>query len=51
MPGAAAGPIRPLTTDRMRITDCGIEYVERHLARLEADAAHSHMVDRLRGIA
>lgn len=36
---------------RVRITDRGIDVVESHLARFEADAANEGMVARLRSIA
>ena len=46
----AGGPVQNLTTDRIRITDRGIDYLERHIARFGDDAANSAMVARLRRI-
>ncbi len=50
-PANAGGPIRQLTTDKIRITDRGIDYAERHLSRFGPDAANEGMVQRLRDIA
>ncbi|MEN9666206.1 MAG: hypothetical protein RLZZ326_2569, partial [Planctomycetota bacterium] len=50
-PSNAGGPIRPLTTDGIRITDRGIDYAERHLSRFGPDPANEGMIQRLRDIA
>ncbi len=50
-PSNAGGPIRQLTTKRIKITDRGITYAERHLSRFGPDAANEGMVQRLRDIA
>ena len=50
-PETAGGPIRALSTGRVRITHRGIDVVEQHLARFEADAPNTHMLQRLRRIA
>jgi hypothetical protein len=50
-PAAAGGPIRQLTTDRIRITDRGINVVEQHVGRFGPDAANQAMIQRLRDIA
>ena len=50
-PAAAGGPIRQLTTDRIRITNPGIEVVEQHVARFGPDPANRAMIRRLRDIA
>ncbi len=47
----AGGPIRQLTTDRLKITNRGIDYAEQHLARFGPDPANQGMVQRLRDIA
>ncbi len=46
----AGGPVRNLTTNRIKVTDHGIDYLEQHIARFGDDAANSGMVDRLRRI-
>jgi len=50
-PTQAGGPIRQLSTGRIRVTDRGINAVERHLGRFGNDEANLVMVDRLRRIA
>jgi len=50
-PSKAGGPIRHLSTDRIKITSRGIDFVERHLERFGADPANQAMVQRLRDIA
>ncbi len=50
-PAAAGGPIRQLTTDRIRITGRGIDVVEQHVARFGPDAANEGMLERLPDIA
>jgi hypothetical protein len=47
----AGGPIRNLTTGRIRVTDRGIAVVEGHVARFGPDAANNQMIQRLRDIA
>jgi hypothetical protein len=47
----AGGPIRRLSTRRLKVTDRGIDAVERHIGRFGKDDANQVMVDRLRGIA
>lgn len=48
---AAGGPIRQLTTGRIKITSQGIDVVEQHLGRFVPDAANQGMIQRLRDIA
>lgn len=50
-PTRAGGPVRQLTTQRIKVTDRGVDAVERHFARFGADGANEIMVDRLRRIA
>ncbi|MDQ3686862.1 MAG: hypothetical protein M3430_14890 [Acidobacteriota bacterium] len=50
-PDAIGIPIRHLTTDNIRITPRGIDYVERHLSRFEPDEWNQGMLERLRNIA
>jgi len=50
-PANAGGPIRQLTTNRIKITNRGIDYAEQHLARFGPDPANQGMVQRLRDIA
>ena len=50
-PSKAGGPIRQLSTDKIKITDRGIDFVERHLERFGPDPANQAMVQRLRDIA
>jgi len=50
-PTQAGGPVRHLGTDRIRVTDRGIDVVEQHISRFGADQANQVMVDRLRRIA
>lgn len=47
---AAGGPVRDLTTSRIKVTGRGIDAVEGHVSRFGPDAANGHMIDRLRGI-
>ena len=47
----AGGPVRNLTTNRVKVTSRGIDVVERHLSRFGPDKANSMMVERLRKIA
>jgi RHS repeat-associated protein len=48
---AAGGPVRQLTTNRIRITNKGIDAVEQHVGRFGPDAANEGMIKRLREIA
>jgi hypothetical protein len=50
-PAAAGGPIRQLTTGRIKITNQGIDVVEQHVGRFGPDAANQGMIQRLRDIA
>jgi hypothetical protein len=50
-PDAAGGPVRRLSTAKIRITPRGIEAVEKHLARFGTDSANEGMLRRLREIA
>jgi hypothetical protein len=50
-PAAAGGPIRPLTVERIRITNPGIDVVEQHVARFGPDSPNEAMIQRLRDIA
>jgi hypothetical protein len=47
----AGGPVRDLTTNRIRITARGIKAVEEHVAHFGPDDANSLMLERLRRIA
>jgi len=47
----AGGPVRALTTSRIKVTAGGIDVVKRHISRFGPDKANSVMVDRLRRIA
>jgi hypothetical protein len=47
----AGGPVRELTTNRIKVTGRGIDVVEHHIGRFGPDKANSVMVDRLRRIA
>jgi RHS repeat-associated protein len=49
-PTKAGGAVRRLTTDRIKISSRGIDYVERHVARFGPDAPNKGMVQRLRDI-
>jgi hypothetical protein len=49
-PEHAGGPIRRLTTDRIRITGRGIDAVQRHVARFGPDPMNEAMIRRLREI-
>lgn len=49
-PDRAGGPIRDLDFKKIRISDKGIEAVERHLARFGGGDAEAAMVERLRRI-
>ena len=46
----AGGPVRELTTGRIRIAEDGISVVERHVSRFGPDSANGVMIDRLRQI-
>jgi hypothetical protein len=50
-PAAAGDPIRQLTSDRIRITNRGVDVVEQHVARFGPDPANQAMIERLRDIA
>ncbi len=50
-PTQAGGPIRQLSTGRIRVTDRGIDAVGRHIVRFGNDEANQAMVNRLRDIA
>ena len=50
-PSNAGGPIRNLNTDRIKVTNRGIDYAEQHLSRFGPDGPNQAMVQRLRGIA
>jgi hypothetical protein len=47
----AGGPVRSLTTERIKITKRGINVVEQHVARFGPDSPNQRMVQRLRDIA
>jgi hypothetical protein len=49
-PTQAGGSIRQLSTKRIRLTERGIDSVERHIGRFGSDDANQVMVDRLRRI-
>ncbi len=46
-PTQAGGPIRQLSTGRIRVTDRGIDAVGRHIVRYGNDEANQVMVNRL----
>jgi hypothetical protein len=50
-PGLAGGPVRRLSTDRVRVTSRGVDVVERHVARFGSDLPNQAMVRRLREVA
>jgi hypothetical protein len=50
-PASAGGPVRQLSTSRLKVTFHGIEVVVRHIFRFGDDEANRIMVDRLRRIA
>ena len=50
-PAVAGGPIRQLSTDRIKVTNRGIDAVERHVSRFGPDEANQTMIQRLRDIA
>ena len=50
-PTQAGGPIRRLSMERIRVTDRGIDALERHISRFGNDEANNVMVDRLRRFA
>ena len=50
-PTQAGGPIRQLSTARIRVTDRGMDALERHIGRFGQDEANQVMVHRLRRIA
>lgn len=51
IPADAGGPIRRLTTENIKVTNRGIEAVEKHIARFGKDAPNEVMIGRLRAIA
>lgn len=50
-PAAAGGPVRQLSSDRISITDRGVDVVGQHVARFGPDSANQTMIERLRDIA
>ena len=50
-PTQAGGPVRNLSTEGVRITNRGIDVVERHVSRFQPDEANNFMIERLRRIA
>jgi hypothetical protein len=46
----AGGPVRSLTTKRVRVTGRGVDVVEHHVARFPPDRANLIMIDRLRRV-
>lgn len=50
-PDSIGGPIRRLTIDRIKVTDRGIDIVERHVDRFGPDPPNEGMIQRLRQIA
>jgi hypothetical protein len=50
-PDAAGGLIRNLHTASIHITQRGVDFVEKHLARFGPDEANTYMINRLRAIA
>jgi hypothetical protein len=50
-PAKAGGPVRQLSTSRLRVTPHGIDVVVRHISRFGDDEANRVMVDRLSRIA
>ena len=50
-PEKSGGPIRKLSTDKVRITERGIAVVEQHLQRFGPDGMNQGMIERLRLIA
>jgi hypothetical protein len=50
-PTRAGRPVRELSTARLKVTDRGIDAVERHIGRFGNDEANQFMVNRLRRIA
>lgn len=51
IPSDAGGPIRRLSTENIKVTNRGIEAVEKHIARFGKDAPNDVMIGRLRAIA
>ncbi|MDO5290733.1 MAG: hypothetical protein Q4F13_14035 [Pseudomonadota bacterium] len=49
-PSQAGGPVRQLHTNGVRITDRGVDVVERHISRFDYDGANDFMISRLRQI-
>jgi hypothetical protein len=47
---SAGGPVRHLSTDRIKITDRGIAVVEAHAGRFGPDRANGIMIERLKRI-
>ncbi len=50
-PTQVGGPIRQLSTGRIRVTDRGIDAVGRHIVRFGNDETNQVMLNRLRDIA
>lgn len=50
-PDKAGGPIRSMSAEQIKITDKGVDVVERHIARFEAYGPNRVMISRLRAIA
>jgi hypothetical protein len=50
-PDLAGGQIRRLSAGRVRVTDRGIDVIERHLARFGTNPPNQAMIRRLRSIA
>ncbi|OUR86793.1 hypothetical protein A9Q81_27865 [Gammaproteobacteria bacterium 42_54_T18] len=46
----AGGPVRNFNTDRIKVTNRGIEVVEKHTGRFGTDEANQIMIDRLKAI-
>ena len=49
-PSTSGGPIRHLTTHRIKITHQDVDVVEQHLARFGPDSANQGMIQRLREV-
>lgn len=47
----AGGPVRQLSTAKVRVTPRGVNVVERHLSRFDSSRANDTMLERLRQIA
>ncbi|WP_338846906.1 PAAR domain-containing protein [Massilia sp. W12] len=50
-PAKAGGPIRNLNTNRVRVTNRGVDVVKKHLSRFQKDEANDFMINRLEKIA